>query len=112
MDDFSSLQALADGADSNGSGVVVLLELARLFSKLYTNARTHAKYPFKINLRWNGVNKELNVALWIEHVFVLRGCVGAKGCICFCAGENYLKLKRHKKADPLPCNNDLIRQVF
>ena len=34
------------GADSNGSGVIALIELARLFSKLYTNSRTHAKYPF------------------------------------------------------------------
>ncbi|GFO13534.1 nicalin [Plakobranchus ocellatus] len=40
--------ALSFGADSNASGMVMLLELARLFSKLYTNSRTHAKNPFKI----------------------------------------------------------------
>jgi hypothetical protein len=37
-------QSLAFGGDSNGSGVIALLELSRLFSKLYTNSRTHAKY--------------------------------------------------------------------
>lgn len=43
-DAFGIAPSRSFGADSNGSGVVALLELARLFNKLYTNSRTHAKY--------------------------------------------------------------------
>jgi Zn-dependent M28 family amino/carboxypeptidase len=41
-------QSLSFGSDSNASGMVALLEIARLFSKLYTSSRTHAKYPLYV----------------------------------------------------------------
>jgi Zn-dependent M28 family amino/carboxypeptidase len=35
---------MATGVDSNGSGVVGVLELARIFSKLYADAKTKGRY--------------------------------------------------------------------
>lgn len=48
-------QWLSHGADSNGSGISVLLELARLFSRLYTYKRTHAAYGRREGLQWEGL---------------------------------------------------------
>ena len=57
--------SLSRGADSNGSGVVALLEIARIFSKLYTSKLTHAKVNF-IFLLSSGKNNCLRVCVHIE----------------------------------------------
>jgi len=58
--------SLSFGADSNGSGVAALLELARLFSKLYTNSRTHAKFNLLFLLSGAGKYNYQGTKRWIE----------------------------------------------
>lgn len=42
------------GSDSNGSGVVALLEVARLFSLLYSNPKTRGQYNLLFGLTSGG----------------------------------------------------------
>lgn len=65
-DSFGIAPGLSEGADSNGSGVIALLELARLFSKLYTNSRTHAKYNLVFLLTGGGKLNYQGTKRWIE----------------------------------------------
>jgi hypothetical protein len=44
-DTFGIVPSLAVGADSNGSGLISFLELLRLFSRLYKDARTKVCAP-------------------------------------------------------------------
>nr|XP_054756701.1 BOS complex subunit ncln-like [Lytechinus pictus] len=65
-DAFGAAPHLSHGADSNGSGVVALLEIARLFSKLYTSSRTHAKYNLLFFLSGGGKFNYHGTKRWIE----------------------------------------------
>ncbi|KAF7153578.1 hypothetical protein RHSIM_Rhsim01G0203800 [Rhododendron simsii] len=64
-DTFGAAPALSVGSDSNGSGVVVLLEIARLFSLLYSNPKTRGRYNLLFGLtsggpyNYNGTHKWL-----------------------------------------------------
>jgi hypothetical protein len=64
-DTFGAAPALSMGSDSNGSGVVALLEIARLFSQLYSNPKTRGSYNLLFGLtsagpyNYNGTQKWL-----------------------------------------------------
>lgn len=69
------MQALSVGSDSNGSGVVALLEIARLFSLLYSNPKTRGRYNLLFGLtsggpyNYNGTHKVLTVAAFLLNLF-------------------------------------------
>uniref|UniRef100_A0A147BV28 Nicalin n=1 Tax=Ixodes ricinus TaxID=34613 RepID=A0A147BV28_IXORI len=58
--------ALAFGADSNGSGVAALLELARLLSMLYTSSRTHPQFNLVFLVSAGGKFNYHGTKKWIE----------------------------------------------
>ncbi|KAK6494970.1 nicalin-1-like isoform X2 [Huso huso] len=65
-DSFGIAPWLSYGADSNGSGVAVLLELARLFHKLYSDRRTQAGHNILFSLTGGGKFNYQGTKRWIE----------------------------------------------
>lgn len=69
-DSFSVAPDLSFGADANASGVLILLELVRLFSTLYSDTRTQGKYNLLFLLTGGG--KIINYQgskKWLEDQF-------------------------------------------
>ncbi|XXG62714.1 hypothetical protein AAC387_Pa05g1028 [Persea americana] len=64
-DTFGAAPAISVESDSNGSGVVALLEIARLFSRLYSNPKTRGRCNLLFGLTsggpysYNGTHKWL-----------------------------------------------------
>ena len=60
------------GSDSNGSGIVALLEIARLFSLLYSSPKTRGRYNLLFGLtsggpyNYNGTHKVLILSMYIQ----------------------------------------------
>lgn len=65
-DTFGAAPALSYGSDSNGSGVVALLELARLFSRLFANAKTRGKFNILFGLTAGGPYNYDGTAKWLK----------------------------------------------
>uniref|UniRef100_A0A3B3YAX5 Nicalin n=1 Tax=Poecilia mexicana TaxID=48701 RepID=A0A3B3YAX5_9TELE len=65
-DSYGLAPWLSYGADSNGSGVTILLELARLFQKLYSTSATRPQYNLMFSLTGGGKYNFLGTKRWIE----------------------------------------------
>ncbi|XP_068171464.1 nicalin-1-like [Antennarius striatus] len=65
-DSYGLAPWLSYGADSNGSGVTILLELARLFQKLFRSQSTRPPYNLMFSLTGGGKYNFLGTKRWIE----------------------------------------------
>uniref|UniRef100_A0A1A8ILT3 BOS complex subunit NCLN n=1 Tax=Nothobranchius kuhntae TaxID=321403 RepID=A0A1A8ILT3_NOTKU len=65
-DSYGLAPWLSFGADSNGSGVTILLELARLFQKLYSSSSTRPQFNLMFSLTGGGKYNFLGTKRWIE----------------------------------------------
>ncbi|KAK7404854.1 hypothetical protein VNO78_05864 [Psophocarpus tetragonolobus] len=65
-DTFGTAPALSVGSDSNGSGIVALLEVARLFSLLYSNPKTRGQYNLLFGLTSGGPYNYNGTRKWLR----------------------------------------------
>ncbi|KAE9616761.1 hypothetical protein Lal_00034485 [Lupinus albus] len=65
-DTFGAAPALSVGSDSNGSGAVALLEVARLFSLLYSNPKTRGQYNLLFGLTSGGPYNYNGTRKWLR----------------------------------------------
>ncbi|CAF0765035.1 unnamed protein product [Brachionus calyciflorus] len=65
-DAFGLVTSMSNGCDSNGSGVVALLELSRILSYLYSNSRTIAPINILFLLTAEGKFNYYGLKKWLE----------------------------------------------
>ncbi|XP_012485132.1 uncharacterized protein LOC105799236 [Gossypium raimondii] len=65
-DTFGAAPALSVGSNSNGSGIVALLEIARLFSLLYSNPKTRGRYNLLFGLTSGGPYNYNGTQKWLR----------------------------------------------
>lgn len=108
-DTFGAAPALSVGSDSNGSGVVALLEIARLFSRLYSNPKTQGKYNLLFGLTSGGPYNYNGTLKWLRS-FDQRLREGIDYAICLnSVGSWDNQLWMHVSKPP---ENVYIKQMF
>ncbi|CAL5009231.1 unnamed protein product [Urochloa decumbens] len=108
-DTFGAAPALSVGSDSNGSGVVALLEIARLFSRLYSNPRTRGKYNLLFGLTSGGPYNYNGTSKWLRS-FDQRVRESIDYAICLnSVGSWSNDLWMHVSKPP---ENPYIKQIF
>jgi hypothetical protein len=97
------------GSDSNGSGVVALLEIARLFSRLYSNSKTRGKYNLLFGLTSGGPYNYNGTSKWLRS-FDQRVRESIDYAICLnSVGSWSNDLWMHVSKPP---ENPYIKQIF
>ncbi|KAG5629238.1 hypothetical protein H5410_000955 [Solanum commersonii] len=108
-DTFGAAPALSVGSDSNGSGVVALLEIARLFSALYSNPKTRGRYNLLFGLTSGGPYNYNGTQKWLRS-FDQRLRESIDYAICLnSVGSLGNQLHLHVSKPP---ENAYIQQIF
>ncbi|KAF3633759.1 putative E3 ubiquitin-protein ligase PUB23-like [Capsicum annuum] len=108
-DTFGAAPALSVGSDSNGSGVVALLEIARLFSALYSNPKTRSRYNLLFGLTSGGPYNYNGTQKWLRS-FDQRVRESIDYAICLnSVGSHGNQLHLHVSKPP---ENAYIQQIF
>ncbi|KAJ7001777.1 nicalin-1-like [Populus alba x Populus x berolinensis] len=108
-DTFGTAPALSVGSDSNGSGIVALLEIARLFSLLYSNPKTRGRYNLLFGLTSGGPYNYNGTHKWLRS-FDQRLRESIDYAICLNSiGSWDNKLWIHVSKPP---ENAFIKQIF
>ncbi|KAL8204882.1 hypothetical protein R6Q57_010505 [Mikania cordata] len=108
-DTFGAAPAISVGSDSNGSGVVALLEIARLFSILYSNPNTRGSYNIFFGLTSGGPYNYYGTEKWLRSFNQsLRESIDYAIClISLSSAKNGLWLHVSK-----PPGNAYVKKIF
>uniref|UniRef100_A0A803PXT9 Nicalin n=1 Tax=Cannabis sativa TaxID=3483 RepID=A0A803PXT9_CANSA len=108
-DTFGASPGLSVGSDSNGSGAVALLEIARLFSILYSNPNTRGRYNLLFGLTSGGPYNYNGTQKWLRSVDQrLRESIDYAICLNSVGSwDNELWIHVSK-----PPENAYIKQIF
>ncbi|KAF3962810.1 hypothetical protein CMV_012723 [Castanea mollissima] len=108
-DTFGAAPALSVGSDSNGSGIVALLEIARLFSLLYSNPKTRGRYNILFGLTSGGPYNYNGTQKWLRSFDQrLRESIDYAICLnSIGSWDNELWIHVSK-----PAENAYIKQIF
>ncbi|KAG8387470.1 hypothetical protein BUALT_Bualt02G0024600 [Buddleja alternifolia] len=108
-DTFGAAPALSVGSDSNGSGVVALLEIARLFSILYSSPKTRGRYNLLFALTSGGPYNYDGTHKWLHSLDQrLRETIDYAICLNSIGSSNN-ELWVHVSKPP---DNVYIKQIF
>ncbi|KAM8960968.1 BOS complex subunit ncln-like [Pelodytes ibericus] len=116
-DSFGAAPWLAYGADSNGSGVAILMEMIRLFRILYSSPRSQARYNLLFSLTGGGKFNYQGSKRWLEEhldhseTSILHDNVAFVLCLDTLANGNALHLHVSKPPQEGTAQWEFLREL-